>query len=359
MFDRLSPLCLLLLTQLLLGCRAPLQSSATPPPEKRYSFGGDFRLRQEASLDQEGKPDRYRLRVRMRMGARWQVDDEVEVGTRLVTGDSGDPRSPHSTFGDGFDGLEVSLDRAYATYRPVALPSFWVTGGKFSHPLRRNPVYGELVWDGDIQPEGIALGQSVGSVDLALGHFALLESSKADDAWVTFLQAATETDLSEETRGRLSASYTFVNDAAAALGDNRGNALAGGDFVSSFGVLDVIGDLTLRSGVQPWTLAAEWIENLRASEDERGWALGAAWGSQSEPGDWRLAYQLQSIQRDAVFSPLVQDDFLLATDHKSHLVSVERKLSRAVQLRLWSLISKPESGGSEEWRVRLDLNIRF
>ena len=98
---------------------------------------------------------------------------------------------------------------------------------------------------------------------------------------------------------------------------------------------------------------------MRADDDGRGYALGARWGNLSAVGNWRFAYQFQSIEQDAVFSPLAQDDFLLATGHESHLLSVERQLTEAVGVRLWALASEPEDGGDSAWRLRLDLNVGF
>lgn len=335
------------------------RAEAEPSPFDRLSLYGDLRLRQEESFDLAGKPDRHRSRLRLRLGATWAVDDTLEVGARLVTGSRTDALSPHVTLGDGFEGLELSLDRAFATWRPEGAPDSSLTAGKFGNPARRNPVYGELLWDGDVQPEGLSIGQSLPGVDLVLGVFALQELATEDDGWITFAQAATEARLSSTTRARLSAAYTFVDDASVAFADNRGNATSMGAFASDFGVLDVVGDLRLEGAGPPWVLSLEWIDNLRADQDGNGWAAGVACGGLASAGDWRAAYQFQSIEQDAVFSPLAQDDFLRATGHASHLLSVERQLTDAIGLRLWGLVSEPEMGGDDEWRVRLDLNIKF
>ena len=123
---------------------------------------GDFRLRYEGDFDLEEQPDRHRARIRFRLGANYEVVDDLLIGARIVTGDRGDPNSPHVTLGDGFKDFEISLDRAFASYRPGWFEGSSLTAGKLAHPFDRNPVYGELVWDADVQPEGIVGGYSTG-----------------------------------------------------------------------------------------------------------------------------------------------------------------------------------------------------
>ena len=105
--------------------------------------------------------DRNRARTRLRVGATYKIRDDLVFGTRIVTGNFDDPQSPHHTFGTTFNSLRLSLDRIFLKYSPQRAPGFWVTGGKFAHPFYANPVYGELVWDADVQPDGIAIGDGI------------------------------------------------------------------------------------------------------------------------------------------------------------------------------------------------------
>ena len=347
------------------------RSQAESNPWDALNMYGDLRLRQEGSFAAAGNPDRYRSRARLRLGGTWASNDTLEVGARMVTGSRNDPHSPHVTFGDGFQGLELSLDRAYATWRPSLGRDSWLTGGKFSHPLRRNPVYGELVWDGDIQPEGLALGTSIplpGALDdlrLSAGQFLLLEQRLAKDAWCTFAQAATGASLGNGRAVHVSASTTFLHDptpdgANELVDQNRGNTLVGGEFAEDFGVFDLVADLAFDGGARPWVISAEGIRNLRADQSRDGWALGASLGRAAKRGDWRFYYQLQSIERDAVFSIFAQDDFTRATGFRSHVLGVNYQLTDGVGLHIWALVSDPHAPTNEdEWRVRIDLNIKF
>ena len=342
---------------------------------------GDLRLRQEKSFELDGARDRNRSRMRLRFGANYRISDELLVGARVVTGDADDPNSIHATIGNAFDELEMSFDRVFATWRPVELEGSFLTAGKFNHPFQRNPVFGELVWDADVQPEGVLFGQDFGaagpldSLRFIVGGYALVEQSRGDDSWLGVAELSGSRAIDPRANLRASLAYYQYGDPTPAgssrlLDDNAGNGTldldGDGDpdaFAADFGIIDAMLALTYERANWPLTLTAERIQNLRSGVGEdRGWAAGAALGRAGTPGDWRLYYQWQVIEREAVFSAFAQDDFLLGTNHESHVVGAQTRLSEDVMLQLWTLVSAPEdtSGSdSDQWRVRLDLNIRF
>ena len=129
------------------------------------SFSGDLRLRYESFYGQQNllaNPDnpgtfgnpltaRQRLRVRARFAARGRIGEQFEWGFRLATGDFADVGSANATLTDFYSRKPFTLDQAYITYRPKALPGFSVQGGKFEASWTRT----ELTWDNDIQAEGL------------------------------------------------------------------------------------------------------------------------------------------------------------------------------------------------------------
>jgi hypothetical protein len=105
--------------------------------------------------------ERERERYRLRLGLRGTVLDDWFFGIRLET--STNPRSTNVTFGDdasssspsgggpfakGNDGIFVG--QAYGGYK--GFPDFTFTGGKMPNPF----VNTRMVWDDDINPEGLA-----------------------------------------------------------------------------------------------------------------------------------------------------------------------------------------------------------
>jgi hypothetical protein len=345
----------------------------------RLTLFGDLRLRHESSLELAGAPDRHRQHVRWRIGANYELAEHLLAGARLASGSADDPNSPHATFGDALDGVELSLDRAFVTWRPKGVDGAWVTAGKFGHGFYANPVYGELVWDGDVQPEGLLAGyrrEGTGAIrewTLRGGKYLLLEQGGASEAAAIVAQAACGFDLGSGWSGTAALGYYDYGDvtpdgSATLLGDNNGNATVeeGGvvtDFESGFGIWNPILGLTTTAGSRPLSLGAEWMHNARAANGaDGGWAVGVAWGQAREEGDVRLYYQWQVVEQDAVFSPFAQDDFLFATHHRSHAFGVNYQLADGIGLHLWALVSAPEESegdDSDGWRLRLDLNVKF
>jgi hypothetical protein len=131
---------------------------------------GDLRLRYEyrggkLPGDDPAHPndwqERERERYRLRLGLRGTLADDWFFGLRLET--SANPRSTNVTFGDdagstqpggggpfakGSDGIFVG--QAYGGYK--GFPGFIFTGGRMPMPF----VTTRLVWDDDINPEGLA-----------------------------------------------------------------------------------------------------------------------------------------------------------------------------------------------------------
>ena len=356
---------------------------------ERLAPYADFRFRHESTFPDDGRSDRHRQRLRLRFGVNYQATENLLVGARLRTGSRSDPRSPHVTLGDLFGALEVSLDRAFVTWKPAFFEDRCeLTLGKFNHPLDRNPVYGELVQDADVQPEGCYarwVERDIGPLDrlqLVVGEYVLLEQSNAADAFATVAQLSGRFQLGAGFVADVALGYTFYTDlspdgSTRIFNSNDGNRAVDrdgdgnvDDFASDFGILHPIVSLSWDGLGLPLTVAAEYIWNTEArtaegqtSRDE-GLAIGCSLGASRARGDIRFYYQWQLVEQDAVFSPFAQDDFLFATCHRSHLVGVSYRLSDGVEAQLWGLASRPDdrraaSFDDDGWRVRLDLNFKL
>jgi hypothetical protein len=129
------------------------------------SFSGDLRLRYEGTFGQLNSlanadnpailgnelSTRNRARIRARLAMRGQIGKEFDWGLRFATGTLADVSSSNQTLTDFFDRKQFSLDQAYLTYRPNAIPGLRLQGGKFETPW----LFTEMTFDADIQPEGI------------------------------------------------------------------------------------------------------------------------------------------------------------------------------------------------------------
>lgn len=369
---------------------AYLASTRPAPEEKswerildRLTLYGDFRLRQESTFSLPNQQSRNRSRFRLRLGANYSLTDDVQIGGRFVTGDPDDPKSTHSTFGDGLNSVQLSVDRAFASWRPESVRGLRLTAGKFGHGFYSNPVYGELVWDGDVQPEGVSAAYSTGnagpfeSLTFRAGEYLILEQSAASDASLFVAQVEGAIRVSEQWKSRFAFGYYDYSNvtpdgSTVLLGENSGNATVDLDadtipdaFESDFRILNPILSFNYSGFDEPLVFSSEYIKNARAGNNrDTGWSLGAAWGSSRKEGDVRLYYQMQVVEQDAVFSPFSQDDFVFATNHRSHVFGCNYQAADKIGIHLWGLVSDvadPTNAldGDYRWRVRLDLDIKF
>jgi hypothetical protein len=355
--------------------------AAPASPPTRWNISGDFRHREEYSFRLLDAPDRHRQRVRARLGAGFRISDQVQFGGRITTGARTDANSPYQTLGSGFHKLELSIDRAFAVFRPRFAPDFSVTAGKFAHPFVTNPIYPEVVWDADVQPEGLLVGYSstsagvVQRVDLHGGRYALVENAAGRDAWVLAVQAAVQLRLAPRARSAVSVAWYGYNEmvpgqATLLVGENAGNAITGtgpaARYVSDFRILHPSVSFSLDSGPGV-TAAAEYIRNTGARiERDEGWSAGLAIGSTARRGGWRAYYQRVVVEQDAVVSFVAQDDFLFQTNHRSHVFGLAVVPLAGTQLHLWALLSRMDSPPAtrpeetrHQARVRLDLTFAF
>ncbi|CAN5603444.1 hypothetical protein BH18VER1_BH18VER1_06540 [soil metagenome] len=133
-------------------------------PLTELEIYGDARVRYEIRNGNSGAPStlvtnnddaqqRNRARYRIRLGLRGTLVDDWFFGLRLET--SASPRSTNVTFGDDSGPFGKTNDGAfigqaylgYSGFRDVTL-----TAGRMPNPF----VTTSMVWDGDLNPEGLA-----------------------------------------------------------------------------------------------------------------------------------------------------------------------------------------------------------
>jgi hypothetical protein len=178
----------------------------------RVRFSGDMRLRYENFWyddDEFGndRSNRNRLRYRVRLQAQAEINEWIDAVLRLASGE-GDHRSTNRTLGVGndFDPDAIFIDQAYLVLRA---PESWVggtaltlTGGKVPNPFLWKAQRWDLLWDADINPEGLALdlGWQPGE-DLKLfskvGYFIVDENGTNADPHVLGVQGGLVWSASE------------------------------------------------------------------------------------------------------------------------------------------------------------------
>jgi len=328
---------------------------------ERLTLYGDYRFRLEGDFDRPGADDRRRARLRVRLGANYSVSDELLVGGRVTTGDPDALQDSNATLGDGFSNFELTLDRLFLTWTPADYDTLSLTLGKFAHSFARNPVYEELLWYSDVQPDGALLGSTWRDV----GPF---ETVRAQAGFYVFReQAQGDVDLSvAEVLGSTRVTETARLDLSAAWYGYSNPGVVVGTTVDEYQLLDVIAALTIDDTSRPWIFSAEGIGNVGVHTDaDTGWALGVSYGQIRETGDWRVYYQYQEIGDDAVFAPLADGDFLVNHNFRGHVFNADYRVTGKSTLRLRVLQAtaldedRASAFAEDPLRVRLDYSVKF
>lgn len=343
-------------------------AQAAAKPASRLSVQGDLRLRYENNWGDDDGADRQRGVLRARLRAAYAVNDWLTLGAQLATGDGDDPNSTDVTLTGYADDLDVSLDQVYmrAQFGDLVLH-----GGKIPQPFVRT----ELVWDGDVSPQGVsaaythALGGGANLKASAL-HFIVDESAGGADSSMNGAQIGFDTGGARSWRFEGTAGYydyELNSVLGADSGDFRSNLLTpGGRYLSDFDLLDLIGTATYQGFGPRWPVrvVGDYVRNLGAATDaDTGFGIDALVGRASETGDWRLSYGYAQAETDAVLAAFSHDNTGIATNYIQHQFGLDYVAARNVILNatFYSYRPKddPDAGANDvdDWLHRLRLNL--
>lgn len=373
-------------------------------------LGGDLRARYESrggELTNGDDQQRDRLRYRLRAALTGRVLNNWGFGVRVESG--GGSRSTNVTLADDGgpyaktnDGL--FLGQIYATWTPTAEWTF--TAGRMPNPL----VTTSMVWDGDINPEGLAeqfrtrRGNSEFFVTLA--QFVYGTSGNQDPfAAITPANIAGTEDLYLTAwqggyRRYINGATTFFQIAPVfyyyAGADQRANVAAFNGVmtpasatpINNLAVLEIPLEYNwvAANGV-PLRLFADVAINLDADArarkfgradldgEDKAFQVGFQYGKASLPGEWDARVIYQSAGAFALDNNLVDSDlFDSRTNMQGFVVGGNYALGATTQLGLTFARAERKNtsviapgagdiGGNNTldsyWLLQVDLNLKF
>ena len=282
---------------------------------KRFTWGGDLRTRyQHDARDSGGSNvlDRNRLRLRFRLNGNVQVYKDLDIGFRVVTGAVGSQTSTNQTLDNGIGNKAFDLDRAYFKWNPK---SFKVQGGKFSVPFMKS----ELIWDSDINVEGVSEEYSHKSGDtqlkLVLGQFVVDEINPGDDIYLLAYQGI----LEQQTKfGKIKfavAYYDYVNHEDPATAPTSFGGASLNPTTSEVKIVDVMGEWSEKIMGRKLQIFAEYAQNTGTlatgnADLDTAWQVGAKYGKSGQRfGDFDLKFIYRVVQSEAVLDVLADSDF--------------------------------------------------
>jgi len=265
--------------------------------------------------------DRYRQRVRARLGFDAKITDHV-MGTILFATGADDPRSSNQTFGSQNSRKSIGLDLAYVDW--TVTNGVDIVLGKQTWPFWRPG--NSLFYDGDYNPEGGAVKFDRGMLFGSAYGWWLSEQYNSNpvgensDGNVFGAQVGLKFPLlGGETR--VAAHYY---DCGACQDQNsimfggvgNGNTMyrVGTSTTNllkyDYEIIELAGEMGMTLFNQPVSFWANYAENMASSvQESTAYAVGASIGKASNPKTWNAALWYQDIDADSLFGQFVDSDF--------------------------------------------------
>lgn len=372
-----------------MGLMAALARGEDAKPKSSWtetlSIKGDLRYRFEY-IDEEGKTERYRDRIRARIGAEANPSDALTIELQLTTSENNDPVSGNQTLGDGASRKDVFIDLAYLDWHPQQVEGLHLIGGKMKNPFE---TVSDLIWDTDLNPEGLAVKYALNRDGIGLrlnaGSFWVEErSATTEDARMVGGQVAA-TYKKNDLRALVGAGYyafqhmegypvidvtTSDRSKARSFGNTsvKETALVDGVetttdvlYGTGFEIAELLAELSLNVGV-PAAVYGDYAVNQDADDDDTAYLVGFRLGKTKDPGSFDFAYNYREIEANAVLGAWTDADYIGGgSNGKGHKFSLGYQLSKALKGQVTYFMSeKGLSGDSKDYdRVQVDISAKF
>lgn len=284
---------------------------------------GDFRHRHEFIRDESKDADRNRWRIRARLSLDAGISDDWSFHARFATG-SDDPVSTNQTLTDGFSTKGFHLDRAYFAFHPGAVKGLEIVGGKMANPFMVMEKT-ELIWDGDLNPEGAALKYSGKvhdkvSVTVNGAFFYITERKSDDDTWMLGGQAAVKAKPAEKVHIVAGGGYYDYQEVL-----ERGGIFDDGDFFGNttaldadsadvyafdFNIVEGFGLVGFEMEKVSVNVYANYVVNTEADSLDQGYLFGATVQHGTGKNHVKVYGNYREVQDNAVIGVFTDSDFI-------------------------------------------------
>ena len=335
----------------------------------KIKWQGDFRYRHEL-IDEEDKEQRNRHRLRARIGMFAEVTDDLRIGFQMTSG-SDDPVSNNQTLGDGFSTKNLGIDFAYFAWTPSALNGLRIHGGKFKNPWYK-PGSSELIWDSDLNPEGLAVkynhSHKVMDLFAHAGYFWIEERKNDDDSILIGGQAGLKIKASKDTYLILGmGNYRYQNtkgfepfsgpeDSFYNSVDNNGN------YALDYNEQEIFVELGGKIFGKSTSIFGNHVVNTDSERgNDWGYLMGITFGKCKTPFSYALRYNYRHLEKDAVIGAFTDSDFGGGgTDAKGHEAGIDFQIANHVKTGISYFVNEKNVDKSKDYkRIQIDLSFKF
>ncbi len=284
----------------------------------RFKFGGDFTYRHEMIRSEEPDADeeiRHHHRFRMRLNMTATVNDDVSFTLRLTSGTG----SATSTFQDvdgSFSDKDINIDQAFARYKPKALEAYGLeaTVGKVPNPFFK-PGKTQLIWDGDLTPEGGAIKAKLDvapvEVFCVAGGFCIEEDADNSDNLLFGVQTGVKWPVMDTgitvVAGASGFWFTPSKDEDPFVGTKRNSLNADGRYLYEFNLAEGFAEVHFKLYEIPVVAFGDFVMNTDAPNENTAWTVGVLVGKLKKQWDWAFKYDYRDIEGFAQLDTKLSD----------------------------------------------------
>jgi len=354
-----------------------------------FTWKGDLRYRNE-NIDQAYVVGRNRDRLRLRTGFVAKANDTLRVEMQLATAESGDPRSSNQTLTGSNSRKPIYIDLAYGEWKPTN--ELTLTFGKMKYPWVRPGS--SVLFDGDVSPEGIALGYNDGALFGSTFYTQLKENATSAESSMGGGQVGYRFNINSSSKLMLAAGYFSYNkvryqspffDGTSNFGNTLLNTTVGDLCYSTqfsatapklcwgYQVAEGIAEFSTLVDNRPLSVYGDYTHNSEAKNAlDTAYSLGFMYGRASDPQTWEMGYYWQRVQKDALFAQYIDSDFGGGnSDAEGGVIKAAYAPARNWTLNLTYFMNKTNLAvpvsvtgmGSvynrEYKRLQLDANVKF
>tara|TARA_B100000959_G_scaffold136710_1_gene143812 strand:+ start:2818 stop:3657 length:840 start_codon:yes stop_codon:yes gene_type:complete len=244
----------------------------------------------------------------------------------------------NQTLGHDFSLSDIGMDQLYINYSLMG--NTYISLGKMTNPFFK-PNKSELLFDGDYNPEGLALSFNKDNIFGNIGFFKFDESSSKTSNILGF-QIGLSNKITNQTSYKVAlAQYNFDDIKGRAASDITWNGKifgnpvdANNNYLNNYNITNLSAEIktTLGMGAIPTTIFLDFARNSKAHENDLGFQIGT---KLTLSDLWNVVYLYKDVENNAVFGALTHSDFGGGgVGHKGHQLNVGYIFSKKLSIEL-------------------------
>jgi hypothetical protein len=309
---------------------------------EKIKLKGDMRFRYENEMEDDINTE-DRLRLRARLGAYADINDTTKAGIRLSTS-TGSATSTNQSLETEWKHQAIGIDLAYIDWAPAALGGNTnFIFGKMKQPWVK---VNDMIWDGDTNPEGMAVTSEFAFDGFKLvpsaGYFVLDDNgndSLLEDEYMMHAQLAVKMGKKDKTKFGIS--YFGYEVPGAVSNEER--------------VWEIFGEAPIPG--TPLTAFGSYAHNTNAKavgDDDNAFSLGA----KAKFGSWKTSYEYRDTGVNAVNGNFDNSD--VANDSEGHILKAGYEIDKNFTLGATYFLLDSNSGSYDDTELfQLDLVTKF